>query len=232
MNYTGDLTPADRDDTLPVDNGREESPAAFIKPPKPEPKFTCIQSGEALEKDRVLRFVIGPENTLYPDFAENLPGRVFYCNLYRPVLEAALNGKAFGPDIVIPADMMQQIERGLRHQALSMLSMAKKAGKLLTGAEKTEAMLKAGKAAIYLTSSAKEGDTRQTLTFHAQATQARIVDFFTSDELSRASGANKVVHAALARGGIANAFFVHVKRMNLVRHPQTLSQQQEDQNDR
>jgi predicted RNA-binding protein YlxR (DUF448 family) len=224
--YAGDLTPADRDDALPGNNGQDETPAIYVKPPKPEPKFTCIQTGEALEKDRVLRFVIGPENTLYPDFAENLPGTAMWCNLYRPTIEAALKGKVFG-DVIIPDNMMEQIERGLRHQALSMLSMTKKAGQLMTGAEKTEGMLKSGKASIYLTSSSKDGDTRQTLTFHAQANNAKIVDFFTSDELSKASGANKVVHAAMGRGGTAKKFFVHVKRMNLF-NQQTPPNQQEE----
>lgn len=232
MIYAGDLTPTDLTPELPVDNGQDGTPAtsapAYIKPPKPAPTFTCISSGEKLEKDRVLRFVIGPENTLYPDFSEDLPGTAMWCNLYRPVVQSAIDTKAFGPDVIIPADMMDQIERGLRHKALSMLSMSKKAGQLLTGAEKTEAMLKSGKATIYLTASPKDADTRYKLSFIAQQNNARVVDFFTSDELSRASGASKVVHAALGRGGTANSFFTHVKRMNLFRDQ---TQQQEDRND-
>lgn len=223
MIYTGDLTPADQNDIVPASSGHDETPAvpapAYVRPPKPAPTFKCVQTGELLEKDRVLRFVIGPENVLYPDFTNKLPGVALYCNLYRPTMEAALKSKIFGEDVIIPDDMLDQIERGLRHQALTMLSMSKKAGQLMTGAEKTEAMLKSGKAAVYLTSSSREGDTRQTLTFHAHANNAKIVDFFTSDELSKASGANKVVHAALGRGGTAKMFFVHVKRMNLFKGP-------------
>ncbi|MDB5492233.1 MAG: hypothetical protein JWO78_2082 [Micavibrio sp.] len=224
----GEPTPNGQTENTPVDNGREQPTLAsispdqstdkpYVKPPKPAPTFTCAQSGEALAKDRVLRFVIGPENTLYPDFAEKLPGKEFFVNLYRPVMEAALKDNPFGADVVIPPNMMDQIEAGLRHQALSMLSMTKKAGQLLTGAEKTEGMLKSGKGSIYLTASPKDADTRMTLSFHAQSNNARIVDFFTSDELSKASGANKVYHAALGRGGTATKFFVHVKRMNLFR---------------
>lgn len=239
MIYIGEPTPNCQTENTPVDNGREQSSAApinadqssetasetpYVKPPKPAPVFTCAQTGEKLEKDRVLRFVIGPENTLYPDFAEKLPGKEFFVNLYRPTMEAALRDNPFGAEVVIPADMMDQIEKGLRHQALSMLSMTKKAGQLLTGAEKTEGMLKSGKAFIYMTASPKDADTRMTLTFHAQANNAKIVDFFTSDELSKASGANKVHHAALGRGGTASKFFVHVKRMNLFRD-QTLNQE-------
>lgn len=224
MTYIGEFSPNGQTDGTPVDNGREQE--TYVKPPKPAPSFTCAQSGEKLEKDRVLRFVIGPENTLYPDFAGNLPGTAFYVNLYRPTMEAALKDNPFGADVVIPPNMMDMIETGLRHQALSLLSMTKKAGQLLTGAEKTEGMLKSGKASIYLTASPKDADTRMTLTFHAQENNARVVDFFTSDELSKASGANKVFHAAMGRGGTANTFFVHVKRMNLFRD-QTLTNQED-----
>ena len=98
----------------------------------------CVQSGEMLDKDRMIRFVIGPGNTLYPDFHEDLPGPVFWCNLYRETVEKAIEEKAFGPDVVIPADIMDQIEKGIRNQAISMISMARKAGQLATRAEKTE----------------------------------------------------------------------------------------------
>ena len=231
MTYAGDITPADQTSgNAVITDGGDGTPAPYVKPPKPAPTFTCIQSGEKLEKERVLRFVIGPENTLYPDFSEDLPGQPMWCNLYRPVVQAAIDNHAFGDNVIIPSDMMDQIERGLRHQALSMLSMCKKAGALLTGAEKTETMLKSGKAIVYLTASPKEADTRYKLSFIAQENDARVVDFFTSDELSKASGASKVFHAALGRGGTTAKFFVHVKRMNLFRD-QTLTLQQEDTND-
>jgi hypothetical protein len=45
----------------------------------------------------------------------------------------------------------------------------------------------------------------------------KIVDLFDSDELSRASGMNKVFHAALMRGALTKRFFANVRRMNLFR---------------
>ena len=119
--------------------------------------------------------------------------------------------------------MLATIEKGLRHQALSMISMARKAGHLYTGAEKTEQLIKSGKAAIYLTGSEKDADTRMKLTFLA-GDKVRVIDLFSSEELSQASGMNKVFHAALLRGTLADRFFTNVRRMNLFR--------QQDQNDK
>jgi predicted RNA-binding protein YlxR (DUF448 family) len=209
--HAGDQIPAEPTQALP-ENIRQDSPPARARVEK---EYKCIQSGENLDKDRLLRFVIGPENTLYPDFSENLPGQSFWCNLYRETLQKAVTENPFGPDVVIPADIMEIIEKGLRNQAISMISMARKAGQLVTGAAKTEQSLRSGKAGVYLTAAIKEADTREKLSFLAN--QARIVDLFTTDELSQASGTRKVFHAAMSRGGIAERFFIHVKRMNLFR---------------
>lgn len=231
MIYAGEKTPADLNTIAPDDIRHDdgtiasitadptaEKPAAETRPPKnKKAPPTCIMSGTALDPERMLRLVVGPENTLYADFAENLPGnRVFWCNLYGPTLRQALETNPFGTDIIIPETMMETIEKGLRYQALTMVSMARKAGHLYTGAEKTEQLIKSGKAAIYLTGSDKDADTRMKLTFLA-GDKIRVIDLFSSEELSQASGMNKVYHAALLRGTLANRFFTTVKRMNLFR---------------
>ena len=183
-----------------------------------------------MEEERLMRFVIGPEDVLYPDFAGDLPGQPLWCSLYRETLQQAIDQNSFaaatGKTVNIPANIMETIERGLRNQALSLLSMTKKSGHLLTGAEKTEQVLKSGKAGIYLTAAAKDADTREKLSFLAQ--NARVVDMFTSEELSKASGANKVFHAAMTRGGTTERFFTHVKRMNLFRNQNTEPKKQAD----
>lgn len=198
-----------------------DAPSAPVsKASKAKPAPVCIMSGETLDPDRMLRFVIGPDDALFPDFAENLPGKAVWCNLYRQTMQQAVEAdafsKAFGQSVKIPENILETIEKGLRHQALSMVSMARKAGQLVTGAEKTEQVLRSGKAGVYLTAAAKDADTREKLSFLARK-DVRIVDLFTSDELSQASGARKVFHAGMTRGGVAARFFVHVKRLNLFR---------------
>lgn len=228
MIYAGDHSPTEKDATITGttrDDGARESiaenaaDAPYVKPAKVKPLPVCIHSGKAMEEERMMRFVIGPEDVLYPDFSGDLPGKPMWCSLYRETMQEAVRdnsfAKASGKTVNIPENIMDQIDMGLRNQALSMLSMCKKSGHLLTGAEKTEQVLKSGKAGIYLTAAAKDADTREKLAFLSQAVNARTVDMFTSDELSKASGANKVFHAAMTRGGTTERFFTHVKRMNL-----------------
>lgn len=216
MTYAEDAK-IDLPDATPDENRGGADIPASSKSKRPDP--VCVVTGEPKEKERMLRFVIGPENVLYPDFSENLPGEALWCNLYRETLDKALTENRFaavsGKPVAIPEDIIAQIERGLRHQGLSMVSMARKAGKLVTGAEKTEQIVKTGRATIYLTASPRDGDTRQKISFHAEGNDTRIVDIFTTEELSNASGVNKVVHAAILRSQLAERLFTHVKRITL-----------------
>ncbi len=50
----------------------------------------CIVTGEVQPKAGLIRFVVGPENQVYPDIMGKLPGRGMYVTADRAVLEEAL----------------------------------------------------------------------------------------------------------------------------------------------
>lgn len=227
MIYAGDTTPADLTTAAPDETRHGDGVPASVKNAsrrkKPDP--VCIVTGESREPERMLRFVVGPDDTLYPDFTGTLPGQAYWCNLYGPTLREAINRRVFGENVTIPANILEIVENGLRDQALSMISMARKAGHFYAGAEKAEQLIRSGRAAIYLTASEKDADTRQKLTYLANLTEGavRVIDLFTSDEISRASGMNKLYHAALMRSDLSDRFFAHVRRLNLFRQEQQQS---------
>src|SRR4051812_38653836 len=55
----------------------------------------CIVTREALEKDQLIRFVLGPEDEIFPDLAGKLPGRGAWVKADRVVLEQAVKKHAF-----------------------------------------------------------------------------------------------------------------------------------------
>ncbi len=57
----------------------------------------CIVTREALEKDQLIRFVLGPEDEIFPDLAGKLPGRGAWVKSDRAVLEQAVKKNAFFP---------------------------------------------------------------------------------------------------------------------------------------
>jgi predicted RNA-binding protein YlxR (DUF448 family) len=53
----------------------------------------CIVSGEVAPKAGLIRFVVGPDDRIYPDILGKLPGRGMYVTATRAMLEAATKGQ-------------------------------------------------------------------------------------------------------------------------------------------
>ena len=57
---------------------------------KKETTRKCIATGEILEKEKLLRFVVLPDNTVVPDFKKKLNGKGVYVKISKKHLEKAL----------------------------------------------------------------------------------------------------------------------------------------------
>ena len=56
----------------------------------------CIATGEILNKEDLLRFVMLEDNTVVPDFKKKLPGKGIYVKNAKSILEKAINNNLFG----------------------------------------------------------------------------------------------------------------------------------------
>src|ERR1700722_12002846 len=57
--------------------------------PETGPLRRCVVTRERLPKERMIRFVVGPDGTLVPDLAATLPGRGIWLSACGDVLETA-----------------------------------------------------------------------------------------------------------------------------------------------
>ena len=199
MTYAGDYTPADFNETVPEDIRHDSAPV------------TSPSTHTSATTQSTLRIVVGPDGKAYPDFNATLPGKAVDLPLSKAAIIDAIDRHILGANTDC-TDLIDMIEKALKNRALGMISIARKAGALAVGTEKAEEMIKSGKAAIYLTASPAGSDTRNRLTYHTHATGAVLVDLFTTEELSKACGTEKVMHAALIKGGIAQKFLAETCR--------------------
>jgi len=97
----------------------------------------CMARNEVRDPKDMIRFVIGPENKVFPDITGKLPGRGVWVSATREDLMTALKKggfkRGFKGNINVPEDLMSQVEAGLKRQTLSLIGMAKKSGKLFIG---------------------------------------------------------------------------------------------------
>jgi len=178
----------------------------------------CIVSREVMEEAALIRFVRAPSGEAVPDLARKLPGRGVWVALSRAkVAEAAkknLFSKGFSADTRAAADLPETIGQLLRKAALAYLSLAKKAGEAVAGFGKVEEMLGKGRARVLVHAAEATADGCRKLDRMA-APEVEKIGLFQVDELDLAFGRSNVIHAAVAKGGLAEKLLAAVRRMEI-----------------
>ena len=175
----------------------------------------CIVSGERLERDELIRFVLGPDDDVVPDLAGRLPGRGHWVRADRVSLEEAVRRKRFHHaarrTVTVAQDLPDRVADLLVRRTLDYLSLARRAGELVSGFEKTRAWIEAGRCAVLV--QARDGAPVGRGKLAHAAGDAPAVTLFDAAELSLALGRHNVVHAALCRGGLADRFLAEAARL-------------------
>jgi hypothetical protein len=177
----------------------------------------CIVTREALEKDQLIRFVLGPDAEIIPDLAGKLPGRGAWVKADRPTLAAAVKKNAFARSFEtaakVPADLVDRVAMLLDRQIIDLLGLARRSGTLVSGFEKTETALRTGKAALLIEARDAGKDGRAKLARHT-APGVEIWTPLPAEFLGRAIGRDHAVHVAVAPGGLARRLMTALRRQN------------------
>jgi predicted RNA-binding protein YlxR (DUF448 family) len=200
------------------------------------PLRTCVVTRTQRAPERLIRFVIASDTTVVPDLDRRLPGRGLWVSATRGAVERAVKTNAFARALRGPAraapELPELIERLLAKRALEALSLARKAGLVVTGFAKIEAAILRGKVAalVHARDAARDGVRKLDGKYLAVSRQlnrpTEIVTAFSVAELSLAIGQPNVVHAALEEGGASAHFLSAAKR--LVRYGSELEEAVDD----
>ena len=172
-----------------------------------------------MDEARLIRFVEGPDGTVAPDLARKLPGRGVWVAADRASVETAarkgLFSKAARKRLPAEADLAETVEKLLLTRLISALGLARKAGDLIMGFEKTREALISGRAAFLIEASDGADDGRRKMLSHVRKSPRppRLVGLFDSAELGLALGAENVIHSALLAGRGADRWMRDVERL-------------------
>lgn len=183
----------------------------------PASERRCIVTREAAEKDRLIRFVLGPEGDVVPDLACILPGHGYWVRAERAVLEQAVRKNAFAKAMRAPVkpdrDLPDRVAAMLDRQIIDLLGLARRSGVLVSGFEKVDAGLKSGRAALLIEAKDAGGDGRGKLARHTLP-GVEIWSPLTASALGRAIGRDHAVHLAVAPGGLAERLKTALRRQD------------------
>lgn len=187
---------------------------------------TCIVTRVKGEPETMIRFVVGPQALVVPDLRHKLPGRGVWVTARADLVAEAVKRKAFArsfkAEVSVPITLAADIEALLVKDCLQALSLANKAGQIVTGFAKVEAAIEKGNLAGFVEACDGSSEGRRKL---AQACRRRFppdampasVNLFTSLQLSLALGLANVVHAALVEGVAARAFLSRCRKLDFYR---------------
>lgn len=175
----------------------------------------CIASGETAHEASLIRVVAGPDGVIVPDIAAKLPGRGAWISAGREAVAIAIRRKAFqrafeGP-VTVPEGLADEIERQLAARALSILGLARRAGRLAMGYDGARGAITASPSPawrIEASDGAADGRRKLDQLAHRAAPGLPVAMCFSAAELGAALGRSGVVHLVLSPGPEAAAFGV------------------------
>lgn len=181
-----------------------------------EPERTCIVTRAAQPAAGLIRFVLGPDRQVVPDLKHKLPGRGVWVtarsDLVQEAVKRRLFARAFKTEARAPETLAADIGEFMRADLRQSLSLANKAGAVITGFEKVEAALaeKPIVALIHAAEAAEDGRRKLQGQLRKRLGDAissfPVVQELSNDELSLALGRSHVIHAALVAGAGSDGF--------------------------
>src|SRR5215468_9784478 len=88
---------------------------------------TCVVTREARPVDAMIRFVVGPDQSVVPDLKRKLPGRGAWVTASRDVLATAVKrgafARAFRADVEVAPDLAETVERLMERAVLEALGV-------------------------------------------------------------------------------------------------------------
>jgi uncharacterized protein len=191
------------------------------------PLRQCAVTRAKKSPEELIRFVAGPDGAVVPDLARHLPGRGVWVDATYAAVAAAVRQKIFARSlqrqVSVPADLPARVERLMARRLSEALSLANKAGLIVAGFAKIEALMARKRAVvlIHAADAAADGVEKLDSKFNALAkgSGARVAPIrdLSGAEMSLAMGRPNVIHAAAAEGGASRRLIEEARRLGRYR---------------
>ena len=180
----------------------------------------CLVTGEVLPKANLLRFVVGPDETIVPDLAEDLPGRGLWVSLDRTTLEAAASGNVFSKaarqSVIVPPGLIDQIEFLLRKRCLDFLGLARRSGIAVLGQPQVETAINAKALKLLVIADDASANGVVDVTQMRQFGDMPVIRSFNRMELGTALGYDQMVYIGLKFHALTNKFLAEWTRLDKI----------------
>lgn len=192
--------------------------------PETGPLRRCVVTRERLPKERMIRFVRGPDGRLVPDLLARLPGRGLWLSASTDVLQFGGNdeaatrqlarafARAAREPVTVPPDLLSLLQAALARRVGELLGLARRAGQAVAGFEKARAELQAGRAKLVV--QASDGSAAERARFlSGLGSTVEIIDPLPGEALGHVFGRDYLVHVAVTPGKLADSLAQEAGRL-------------------
>ena len=177
---------------------------------------TCLLTGTPLPKEKLIRFVIGPDGALCPDIAEKLGGRGVWLTANADVVAKALTSKiwhrGFKKTPTIAPNFVENLEHLLKDRCLHLLGLANRAGCVVFGFEKIKDATTGGD--LFALVQATDGSAAEEERLQSLAKNLPVVKALSAAELGQILGRETCVHLALKQSKLSQTVWDELCRLN------------------
>ena len=178
----------------------------------------CIVSGSTKEKNALVRFVVGPDDFIFADILEKLPGKGMWVSCDQDALRVAAKKGLFArvarKAVKVPDTLVDDVECMIASRVVGLLSLARKSGHSVAGYEKVKDWLSKDVAKVLVQSS--DGSERGKSKLSTPR-NGSFIGWLSSQEIGAAFGRQTVIHCALASGGITKRVVHEAQRLKGLR---------------
>ncbi len=193
-------------------------------PSPKEPVRTCTGCGSRRNKKDMIRIVADPSGSIIADLKGKLPGRGGYLCPDSGCVEKAAKGRlvtALRSDSLqdLSARKLREVLTGtLAKHALSMLGLAQKSGKIVSGTNLVTGELKRKAAArsLVIVADDASAETVRKIRSAADRSNAEIKEFQSREELGKATGKGLRSVLMVIDSGFAKVVAESINRFNAV----------------
>jgi len=173
---------------------------------------TCAGCGEARSPREMIRVVAGPDGKAHVDLSGKAPGRGCYLDPRTKCVREAVKRKRIGRTLrkerlTIDGDaLLAQAVVGVEKQLEKLLSLARKSGRVVSGAETVHRSLASGAVKYLLVAADASAQTIERLIGWGMANEAKVYQVALSvDDLGRVLGKAPRAVAGMRSGEISRA---------------------------
>lgn len=188
---------------------------------------SCIVTRERFDREKLIRFVKGPDDLVVPDLKGNLPGRGVWVEARKSKVQAAVEKQLFARSLKSEAkadgNLPELIEKLLNDRALQALALSKKAGLLVSGFSKVDTAIRSNSVVLLVHASNAAEDGKRKLAAAANSVQhlggdaVKTVECWTVEEMSAVLGIGNATHVAALRGGASRQLGVAIEKLEYYR---------------